>query len=91
MAADTISKSDWHLKCKIGQMFRAAWNCHHFSFHMEMASYLGFGKIFCIHDEKIVCSIYFSSSLLCQEADEGSDTTLPVIWDSVVTKICYAQ
>lgn len=30
VAADTITGSEWHLKCKISQMLGTAWNCHHF-------------------------------------------------------------
>lgn len=94
MAADTVIGSDGHLKCKISQMEPklAAWSCHHFLslFGNSILPWV-WENLLCVHGEKILCSICCSSSLLCQEADEGSDIALSVFWDSVVVKISYAQ
>lgn len=73
MDADTITGSDWHLKCKIVQILGAATTLFR---HLTMASYLEFGKNYCVSIGKIHCRICCSSSSLCQEADEGSDGTL---------------
>lgn len=63
-----------------------------FFHHLEMASYLEFGKIYCVSVVKeILCTICCFSSLLCQETDEGSDIALSVFWDSLVVKTYNAQ
>lgn len=87
-AADTIIGSDWHLKCEIVRILGAATTLFQ---HLTMASYLEFGKNYCVSAGKIHCRICGSSSSLYQEADEGSDATLSVFWDSVVVKKCYEE
>lgn len=64
VAADTITGSEGHLKCKISQMLGTAWNCHHFlsPFRNGILSWV-WENLLCVCGEKNPLHHYAASLL----------------------------